>query len=172
MQAPQYQSELLLSVKPMEAPATAYSLYVSQDSVEKAKLLRMLFSNCSVDAVSVTPTYRKPFDMIVKRAHLEEWSGRRDSNPRPSGPKPDALPGCATPRLKTVYLIMASRYRARGLIGTSIPKIPANRCTEIHATSSAGTTIRAIRKKHSPARKNQLCRVCLRGSYMLPVSSA
>jgi hypothetical protein len=58
----------------------AYSLYVSQDSVEKAKLLRMLFSNCSVDAVSVTPTYRKPFDTIVKRAHLEEWSGRLDSN--------------------------------------------------------------------------------------------
>ena len=58
----------------------AYSLYVSQDSTEKAKLLKMLFSNCSVDAVSVTPTYRKPFDMIFKRAVLEEWSGRLDSN--------------------------------------------------------------------------------------------
>ncbi len=58
----------------------AYSLYVSQDSTEKAKLLQMLFSNCSVGAVSVTPTYRKPFDMIFKRAKLEEWSGRLDSN--------------------------------------------------------------------------------------------
>ena len=58
----------------------AYSLYVSQNPVEKAKLLRMLFSNCSIDAVSVTPTYRKPFDMIAKRARLEEWSGRLDSN--------------------------------------------------------------------------------------------
>ena len=29
----------------------------------------------------------------------EKWSGWRDSNPRPSGPKPDALPGCATPRI-------------------------------------------------------------------------
>ncbi len=58
----------------------AYLLYVSQDSTEKAKLLKMLFSNCSVDAVSVTPTYRKPFDMIFKRAILEEWSGRLDSN--------------------------------------------------------------------------------------------
>ena len=27
------------------------------------------------------------------------WSGRQDLNLRPSGPKPDALPGCATPRL-------------------------------------------------------------------------
>src|SRR5215212_10847096 len=26
------------------------------------------------------------------------WSGRRDSNSRPTGPKPVALPGCATPR--------------------------------------------------------------------------
>ena len=26
------------------------------------------------------------------------WSGRRDSNTRPSAPKADALPGCATPR--------------------------------------------------------------------------
>jgi hypothetical protein len=43
-----------------ELPNQAYSLYVSQNPVEKAKLLRMLFSNCKVDAVSVTPTYRKP----------------------------------------------------------------------------------------------------------------
>ena len=28
----------------------------------------------------------------------DNWSGRQDSNLRPSGPKPDALPGCATPR--------------------------------------------------------------------------
>ena len=28
-----------------------------------------------------------------------ELVGVEDSNPRPSGPKPDALPGCATPRL-------------------------------------------------------------------------
>jgi hypothetical protein len=65
----------------------AYSLYVSQNPVEKAKLLKTLFSNCSVDAVSVTPTYRKPFDMIFKRARLEEWSGREDSNLRPPGPE-------------------------------------------------------------------------------------
>ncbi len=58
----------------------AYLLYVSQNSVEKAKLLRMVVSNYSVDAVSVCPTYRKPFDMIAKRAQNEEWSGRLDSN--------------------------------------------------------------------------------------------
>src|SRR5664279_3793714 len=58
----------------------------------------MLFSNCSVDAVSVTPTYRKPFDMIFERARSAKWSGREDSNLRPPGPEPGALPDCATPR--------------------------------------------------------------------------
>jgi hypothetical protein len=64
----------------LELANQAYSLYVSQDSTEKAKLLRMLFSNCSVDAVSVRPAYTKPFDMIFKRAQSEKWSGRLDSN--------------------------------------------------------------------------------------------
>ena len=64
----------------LELANTAYSLYVSQNPVEKAKLLKMVFSNCSVDAVSVTPTYRYPFEMILKRAVLGEWSGRLDSN--------------------------------------------------------------------------------------------
>ena len=33
-----------------------------------------------------------------------EWSERQDSNLRPSGPKPDALPGCATLRLRVSTL--------------------------------------------------------------------
>ena len=64
----------------LELANKAYLLYISQDSTEKAKLLRMLLSNCSVNAVSVTPAYRKPFDMIFERVKLQEWSGRLDSN--------------------------------------------------------------------------------------------
>jgi hypothetical protein len=30
--------------------------------------------------------------------YTQNWSGQRDSNPRPSAPKADALPGCAMPR--------------------------------------------------------------------------
>jgi site-specific DNA recombinase len=92
----------------LELANSAYSLYVSQVPVEKAKLLRLMFSNFSMDAVSVSATYRKPFDIIFQRAQLEKWSGRRDSNPRPSGPKPDALPDCATPRLLLVYRIASA----------------------------------------------------------------
>src|SRR5207237_4642484 len=32
----------------------------------------------------------------------KDWSGREDSNLRPLGPKPSALPGCATPRLSCI----------------------------------------------------------------------
>ncbi len=32
-----------------------------------------------------------------------DWSGRWDSNSRPSAPKADALPGCATPR--TIHIL-------------------------------------------------------------------
>jgi hypothetical protein len=31
-------------------------------------------------------------------SHFPDWSGQRDSNPRPSAPKADALPDCAMPR--------------------------------------------------------------------------
>ena len=40
-------------------------------------------------------------------ANYEFWSGRWDSNSRPSAPKADALPGCATPRGR-------AHYRRRG----------------------------------------------------------
>jgi hypothetical protein len=66
--------------KVFELANKAYSLYFSQDSTERAKLLRMMCSNFSVDAVSGTPAYRYPFNLIFKRAELEEWSGRLDSN--------------------------------------------------------------------------------------------
>jgi site-specific DNA recombinase len=66
--------------KVFELSNKAYLLYVSQDSGEKAKLLRMLCSNFSVSALNVTPAYRYPFGLISKRAKSKEWSGRLDSN--------------------------------------------------------------------------------------------
>jgi transposase len=54
-----------------------------------AELLRNLLLNCSIDAVSLYPTYRKPFDLIFNRVKNNEWSGREDLNLRPPGPEPD-----------------------------------------------------------------------------------
>jgi hypothetical protein len=58
----------------------AYYLYLTQNTAERADLLRKLCSNFSVDAVNATPAYRYPFDLIYKSAKTEKWSGRLDSN--------------------------------------------------------------------------------------------
>ena len=52
----------------------AHALYVSHAPLEKGKLLQVLFSNCLIDADHVMPIFREPFDMIFKKASLEEWS--------------------------------------------------------------------------------------------------
>jgi site-specific DNA recombinase len=75
---------VLDSVRILELANKAYFLYLKQTPAEKAKLLRMVLSNCSLDAVSIYPTYRKPFDLIFMRAKNEEWRARGDSNSRPS----------------------------------------------------------------------------------------
>jgi site-specific DNA recombinase len=67
-------------VRTLELANKAYFLYVSQPPAEKAKLLRMVLSNCKVDAVSVYPTYRKPFDLIFNRVQTKEWLPGLDSN--------------------------------------------------------------------------------------------
>ncbi len=65
----------------LELANKAHFLYVNQNPTEKAKLLKMVLLNCAVDALSVYPTYRKPFDVIFARAKNEEWRPRRDLNP-------------------------------------------------------------------------------------------
>jgi site-specific DNA recombinase len=76
---------LLDAMRILELANKAYFLYVKQPPQEKAKLLRIVLSNCGIDATSIYPTYRKPFDLIFQKAKNEEWCARRDSNSRPSG---------------------------------------------------------------------------------------
>jgi hypothetical protein len=82
---------LLDAARTLELANKAYFLYVKQDHAEKAKLLKMVLSNCGIDAVNLYPTYRKPFDLIFERAKTEEWRARRDSNTRPLAPEASAL---------------------------------------------------------------------------------
>ena len=62
-----------------------------------------------------TPDIKKPqsFDWGFLR-----WSVKRDSNPRPSGPKPDALPSCAIHRYISFFSIFTKNgnrsYRIMG----------------------------------------------------------
>jgi site-specific DNA recombinase len=71
---------ILDGVRILELANKAYFLYLKQPPVEKAKLLRIVLSNCKIDAASVDPTYRKPFDLIFQRAKNEEWLPGLDSN--------------------------------------------------------------------------------------------
>ena len=67
-------------VRILELANKAHSLYLSQSPTEKAKFLRMVLSNCKMDAVSVYPAYRRPFDLIFKRVQSKEWLPGLDSN--------------------------------------------------------------------------------------------
>ena len=82
---------LLEASRTLELANKGYFLYVKQSHAEKAKLLKMIVSNCGIDAVSLYPTYRKPFDLIFKRAKTEEWCARGDSNSRPLASEASAL---------------------------------------------------------------------------------
>jgi site-specific DNA recombinase len=71
---------LLDGVRILELANKACFLYLKQSPAEQGKLLRIVLSNCRVDATSVYPTYRKPFDVIFQHAKNEQWCPREDSN--------------------------------------------------------------------------------------------
>ena len=64
---------------------------LQQDRHQRGEVAKALLSNCILKDGTLTPTYRKPFDLIVEGLHSEEWGERRDLNPRPPGPQPGAL---------------------------------------------------------------------------------
>jgi hypothetical protein len=66
--------------KIFELAQPAHSLYLTRKTEEQAQLLKKVVLNYETDGVSLYPTYRKPFDLIFKRAKNEEWSGRQDLN--------------------------------------------------------------------------------------------
>ena len=74
----------------LELANKAHFLYLARNKAERGQLLRMVLLNCTTDGANLTPTYRKPFDLIFQRAKNEEWSGRLDLNQRPPGPEPDS----------------------------------------------------------------------------------
>jgi site-specific DNA recombinase len=73
------------AVRTLELANKACFLYFRQPPAEKAKLLRMVLSNCKIDALSVYPVYKKPFDVIFKRVQSKEWLPGLDSNWQPFG---------------------------------------------------------------------------------------
>jgi len=69
----------------LELAQSAYSLYVTENPQEQARLVKTLLSNCTFDRGTLCPTYRKPFDLFAKAAETGDWLLRLDSNQQPSG---------------------------------------------------------------------------------------
>lgn len=59
--------------KILELAKQAESLYQSQDSAERRRLLETVLSNCTFHAGTLCPTYAKPFDLLVKGNETGEW---------------------------------------------------------------------------------------------------
>jgi site-specific DNA recombinase len=88
---PQTAETALSAQRILELANKAYSLYFTRDHAERGQLLKTVLLNCATDGVTVTPAYRKPFDLIFERAKNQEWSGREDLNLRPPGPEVRSL---------------------------------------------------------------------------------
>ena len=99
----------------LELGNRAYDLMSSREPLQQRRLLEVLCLNSTFAEGRLTVTFRKPFDVLAQwprpkddgngdsdteNGDRPEWSGRRDSNPRPLGPEPSALPDCATPRAR------------------------------------------------------------------------
>src|SRR5438034_6645655 len=130
------------------------------------------------------------------RLRISCWSGRRDSNPRPSAPKADALPDCATPRLSLVYRIesasalktcetcyespcrtaRASGFR-RPTSAEAWVAVPVQRARDTHHRERASFALCAFvaRLRCRPAEHScggsraRQCRTCRRGWGSIPL---
>ncbi len=65
--------------------------YVKAKLEDKAKILKILSSNCTLKGVSVTFHWNKPFDILFKLGQSKEKGERGVSNPQPLDPQSSAL---------------------------------------------------------------------------------
>jgi site-specific DNA recombinase len=72
-------------IRLLELANKAYFLYLRQPAHEKARLLKIVQSNCLWNGVSPCPEYRKPFDILAEGLSSTNWLPGPDSNQRPSG---------------------------------------------------------------------------------------
>ena len=59
----------------LELAQQAHSLYVRQEPSEKRRLLNCVLSNCTVEGLTLYPTYKKPFDLIAEGMKCHEKRG-------------------------------------------------------------------------------------------------
>jgi site-specific DNA recombinase len=81
--AHQHPSAHITGERILELAKTAYFRYQQQPAAEQRRLLETVLSNCTFDRGTLSPTYSKPFDLLVRGNETGDWRGRRDSNSRP-----------------------------------------------------------------------------------------
>jgi site-specific DNA recombinase len=74
------QMELGLTI--LEFAKDAYSVFKQMDATEQGKFLRIVFSKCDLKDGKLSPTYKKPFDVLVKNAKIKRDYPQGNSNPR------------------------------------------------------------------------------------------
>src|SRR2546425_13099597 len=68
-------------VQILELANKAYHLYLQQPHEERAKLLRFVLLNCSLQDRNLTAVYRKPFDMLANGVSHQRRRPQGDLNP-------------------------------------------------------------------------------------------
>lgn len=71
--APSKADLLAAARKPVELLQAAPTLYVTQDSAEKVKLLKTMVSNYSITDGSISVVLRSPFDVLARGAKTKKW---------------------------------------------------------------------------------------------------
>lgn len=67
-------------IRILELAEKAPELYLKQNYFERAKLLKTLLSNCTLEDENVSYTYKKPFDILAEGLSCTKTLGRKDSN--------------------------------------------------------------------------------------------
>ena len=64
----------------LELLENLYPRYISQNKEEKKKLLKIIFSNLTLEGRNIGYTYKKPFNLFVEGASCQKWWRIGDSN--------------------------------------------------------------------------------------------
>lgn len=76
------QKQMELGLLILEFAKNAYPLFSRMPAIEQSRLLRIVLSKCELKDGKLTPTYKKPFDVLAEGANFERWYPQGNSNPR------------------------------------------------------------------------------------------
>jgi site-specific DNA recombinase len=113
-----------IAMKTIELSHQAESLYLRANPDQKRRLLSSVLSNCTLSGATLTPTYKKPFDLLAKG--IESQNMRRDWDSNPGDVAVYTLsrraPSTARPSLRLVLYYDARTVRADRIIALSSRK--------------------------------------------------